>query len=53
MMYVEIYVNSQPTVPAEVLPPKMKSPQIPLTFLLGALVNQYLIFTKSSFKTRD
>ena len=41
MMCVAIYVHSQPTVPAEILPLKMKGPQIPLTFLLGALVNQY------------
>ena len=53
MMCVAIYVHSQPTVPSEVLPLKMKGPQIPLTFLLGALVNQSLIFTKSPFKTRD
>ena len=53
MMCVAIYVHSQHNVPAEVLPLKMKGPQIPLTFLLGALVNQYLIFSKSPFKTRD
>lgn len=50
MMSVAIYVHSQPNVPADVLPLKMKGPQIPLTFLLGAIVNQYLIFTKSHSK---
>ena len=39
MMCVAIYVHGQPNVPAEVLPIKMKGPQIPLTFLLGALIN--------------
>ena len=46
MMATAIYVHLQPNVPAEVLPLKIKSPFIPVFFLLLALTNIYLIQVK-------
>ena len=46
MMATAIYVHLQPTVPAEVLPLKIKPPIIPVVFILLAVANIYLIRRK-------
>jgi len=42
MMAVGIYVHLHPSVPAEVLPLKIKPPYIPAGFMLLALLNAWL-----------
>jgi hypothetical protein len=43
IMIVAIYVHLQPNVPREVLPLKIKLPYIPVSMLLLAVVNVYLV----------
>jgi hypothetical protein len=47
MMAVAIYVHLQPNVPADVLPLKIKPPILPVSFILLALINIYLIRRKN------